>query len=381
MREQNWRFVNRAAAVAAVTVMAVSFATFAAAEKLQNEDLSSIFASAAKEPTNVGGVGIFAGVPKGFDFLAATNRELAWYGLPQRPDKAVEPKAYQIWERAMLAAKHRAPAKLEVKSFTSTNMGPAGAESAISATQTATSSDNWSGVADTNKNKSWNNKTSFALVASVFNVPVAQPPFGACANGITGPFYEVSWNGIDGFSNGDVVQGGSLSAADCYGNTQYEAWIEWYPSYTILAAFEVNPGDDMYVITYGYPGSSTQYVFVEDLTLQTYGMYSLPYLKGPGLVGSSAEWIVERPCCAANGSPLALANTIYDFFNYALALDGGGTYFYAGSPAAVDYNINMVADDGSTVIENVNTGTAGEQGLESLWFADGNCAYSGGCVP
>ena len=189
----------------------------------------------------------------------------------------------------MMAAKHRAdPAKAHALPYSSSNFRPApNASAAITATQTATNSYNWSGIALTNHNTKWNVKTSFDLVENVFNAPVAQPPFGACAAGITGPFYEVSWNGIDGFSNGDVVQGGSLSAADCSGGVLYEAWVEWFPSYSILGVFGINPGDDMWVITYGAPGTSTQHVFVEDITLQTYGTFSLAYVTGPGLVGAA----------------------------------------------------------------------------------------------
>ncbi|MGA7293976.1 MAG: G1 family glutamic endopeptidase [Terriglobales bacterium] len=374
MRNQNWKVVNQAIVMAAAALLVVNFTGFAAA---QSEDVHADFMSAPKESTNVAGVKIFTGAPAGFNPLTATNHELAGYGLPQRPDQTAEPEAYALWERAMQAAKHRAPAKLDVKPYSSTAMKAGG----LQGTNTSTTSYNWSGMAATNKDKSWNKKTSFDAVYSVFNVPVAQPPFGACGAGITGPFYEVSWNGIDGFSNGDVVQGGSLSAADCSGDTLYEAWVEWYPSYSIIGVFYVNPGDDIYVVTYGYPGTSTQYVFVEDFTMQEYGTYELPWLSGPGLVGSSAEWIVERPCCTGNGDPLALANTIYDFFNYDFAYDVAGKEFNAGGTATTNYNISMLTDNGSTIIESVGAGTAGEQGLESLWFYDENCAYSGGCTP
>jgi hypothetical protein len=305
--------------------------------------------------------------------------------LPQRPDKATDAKGYQVWEQAMLAAKHRAPAKLTAKPYSSVSMSGGKLQSeAISGKPGTATATNWSGIASTNKLKTWNNKTSFDEVLSVFNVPVAQPPFGACANGITGPFYEVSWNGIDGFfgnANGDVVQGGSFSAADCEGDTEYFAWVEWFPSYSILEVFGVHPGDDMYAITYGEPGTSNQFVFVEDITLQEFGTYELPWVSGPGLIGGSAEYIVERPCCASGGVPLALANYIYDFFNFDFAFDVAGKQFNAGSQATTNYNITMVNDNGTQDISGVGAGTAGEQGLESLWFFDENCAYSGGCTP
>ena len=95
---------------------------------------------------------------------------------------------------------------------------------------------NWSGIANTNKLKKWNTKTSFDEVVSVWNVPVSNHPFGnlPCSEG---PWFEVTWNGIDGFNNGDVVQGGSAVYWDdggCGGPVEYFGWVEWYPSYSVL---------------------------------------------------------------------------------------------------------------------------------------------------
>ncbi|MGO9402676.1 MAG: G1 family glutamic endopeptidase [Terriglobales bacterium] len=357
-----------------ILMLVVSLASLALAE---SDDLRAVRASAAMEDTNVKGVRIAVGPPAGFDALKATDRELAMYGLPPRPDQASAPKEFMLWQRAMGAAKHRASGKLDVKSFSSTNFKP----SKLSATQTSNGSYNWSGVASVNTNKKWKAKTSFEEVVSIFNVPVAQPPFGACGNGITGPFYEVSWNGIGGFFSYDsLVQGGSLSAADCSGDTLYEAWVEWFPSYSIIGVFYVNPGDDIYVVSFGYPGTDEQLVFVEDITLLTYAEVELPYVTGPGLVGASAEYIVERPCCDGDGYPLPLANTIYDFFNDDVAFDSVKA-FYPGTQAATNHNISMVDDTDSQYIEGVYDGATGEQGLESLWFYTEGCALSGGCTP
>lgn len=382
MQNRTLRLYSAVFAVVMATVVVLNVTSIATAAELDHDAVRAILAAAPKEETAVPGIKIFAAPPKGFDPMAASNEELLRYGLPQRPEAGS--REFAIWQRAITAAKHRAdPSKVHALPYSSTNLRRANGTEAITANQTATNSFNWSGVATANHLTKWSTLSSFDFVASVFNVPIAQPPFNACANGITGPFYEVSWNGIDGFSNGDVVQGGSLSAADCLGNTLYEAWVEWFPSYSIIGVFNVSPGDDMYVITYGAPGTSTQNVFVEDFTNQTFGTFSLPYVTGPGLVGKSAEWIVERPCCASNGFPLALANTIYDFFNYDFADNTSGHVFYAGSTAPTTFNISMLADDGVTIIENVNSssGAVGKQGLLPLWFVDDGCAYSGGCTP
>lgn len=381
MQTQNWRLANAAIAIALVTVFAVSFTTLALAGN--SDEVQAIFASAPKDATRVKGVEVFADRPKGFNPLTANNHELAMYGLPQRPDKATDPKGYAIWERGMMALKYR-PSDVKAMPYSSTELRPAKGKGP---TPTSVGSYNWSGFANTNTLKKWSKKASYDEVTSVWNVPNAQPPFGACANNITGPFYEVSWNGIDGFGSGDVVQGGSYSAADCYGDRSYIGWVEWYPSYSILELYcgsnpcPVSPGDDFWVVTYGVAGTATQSVYVEDITNQWGGTLSLSWVSGPGVIGNSEEWIVERPCCDGSGYPLPLANTIYDFFDYSFGYSGNGVQHFAGSQAASTYDIFMVDDGDTQTIEDATSGTAGYQGKYSIWFNTVGCALSGGCTP
>ena len=104
---------------------------------------------------------------------------------------------------------------------------------------TANSSNNWSGIANTNKNKTWKATTSFDEVVSFWNVPFSNHAFGnlPCTEG---PWVEATWNGIDGFNNGDVVQGGSEIYWDdggCGGAIQYYGWVEWWPSYPTLEIY------------------------------------------------------------------------------------------------------------------------------------------------
>lgn len=253
---------------------------------------------------------------------------------------------------------------------------------------TSVGSYNWSGIGNTNHNKVWNNKTSFTQVYSVWSVPAALPAGGApCADG---PWWEVTWNGIDGYVSGDVVQGGSSSYWDaglCGGSVQYYGWVEWYPSYPILALncgnnlCPVSPGDDFFVVTYASPGFSNQNVFVDDLTQGWYGTTNLTWQSGPGVVGNVAEYIVERPCCYTDNF-FPLSNYIYQFFSYSSANDAAGKQFYPGSASASTAIFTMYADDGSTPISQpVYYGTAGNAGKYSIWWEDGNCAYIGGCTP
>jgi len=121
-------------------------------------------------------------------------------------------------------------------------------------------------------------------------------------------------------------------------------------------------------------------VYVEDLTQQWGGELGLTYVSGPGVVGSSAEYIVERPCCV--GSNLyPLANYVVEFMGFNYAYDVHDTLFYPGSTAATTAVITMLDDEGSAISTPVIYGTAGNAGHYSIMLEDEGCALSGGCTP
>jgi len=356
--------------------------------------MHAMLAAAPKVNTSVAGVHAFAAPEKGFNALTASNSQLLAHGLPARPNKATDPVAFRLWERGMSALKTRA---VDVKAtpYYSTNMrsittassvAPSGS---VSAVPTQYSSSNWSGIANTKAFSKWSATGSYDEVVSIWNVPVSNHPFGSlpCSEG---PWFEVTWNGIDGFKNGDVVQGGSADYWDdggCGGPVQYYGWVEWYPSYPILAIYcgsslcPVGPGDDFYVVTYGAKGTAEQFVFVEDVTQQWSGTFGMTYVTGPGVVGNSAEYIVERPCCVGS-NPYPLANYVYEFFNYSFAYSVNGTLSFPGSTSPATAIITMYDDSGSQAISYpFMYGTSGNQGRYSIFMSDENCAYSGGCTP
>ena len=396
--------VNRVIAITAAALLLVGFSTLAVAQRVSAEERNAIFVGAPRIQTSVKGVTAFAAPPSGFNPMTATNRELLSYGLPERPDPTTEAQAYEHWARGMSALQacnqHAQPqgrststaaqscraTDVTAKPYSSHTMMPSGSATANVDGTTASNSLNWSGIVNTNKNKSWSNKTSFTQVESVWNVPVSNHPFGnvPCADG---PWFDVTWNGIDGFNNGVLVQGGSANYWDgggCGGAVETYGWVEWVPSYSILAinAF-VSPGDDFWVITYGAAGTVEQFVFVEDITQQWSGTFGMTYVTGPGVIGSSAEYIVERPCC--NGSNFyPLGNYVYEFFDFSFAYDGADTQFYPGSTSAATNIVTMQADSAANfqaISRPYFYGTGGNQGKYSIWFADENCANSGACAP
>jgi hypothetical protein len=56
---------------------------------------------AGKEVPGMKGVRVFPPPPEGFDALAATKKDLARHGLPQRPDPRKQPAVAALWEQRM----------------------------------------------------------------------------------------------------------------------------------------------------------------------------------------------------------------------------------------------------------------------------------------
>jgi hypothetical protein len=344
----------------------------------QSDAARAIYESAASVETNVAGIRTFPAPAADFNPVAASDETLATYGFPPRPDKQNDAHGYALWERAMLSAKKRWTGELkphpEAMSrpavLSKTQPDHAGG----SGTPVTSDSPNWSGVANTNTLTKWNAKTSFGSVFSQFNVPVVQQAFGVCDGYYD---WEVTWNGIDGAKNGDVLQGGSSSQAYCLNNKvqqYYYAWIEWFPSYPIIEAFAVNPGDDMYVETYDTSGGCNPgFVFVEDETTLAYGTYQINWKSGPCLVGNSAEIIVERPF-GDNNNYYPLANYIWDFaLSWDYTLKGAENGPGATTPQTALF---QMVDDSETQVISVPV----VEGKYSVFFYATGCAYTGGCA-
>jgi hypothetical protein len=344
----------------------------------QSDAARMIYETAANVQTNIDGVRTFPSPAADFKPLEATDESLAMYGFPPRPDKAADPHGYMMWQRAMRGARKRWNGELkphpEAESRPAQFTKNEPAQSNATGAPVTTTTSNWSGVVNTNSVKVWNPKTSFKTVYSEFNVPTVKQAWDVCDGGWD---WEVTWNGIDGFNYGSLLQGGSSSQAYCKNNQtseNYYAWVEWYPSYPILEEFQVSPGDDMYVETYAVSGGCNPgFVFVEDETTLQYGTYQINWKTGPCLIGKSAEIIVERPY-GDSGKNYPLANYIWDF---ALSWDylGKGTESGPGNTSTSTYIINMVDDNDTQVI---SAGVV--EGKYSVWFYDTGCAYTGGCV-
>lgn len=128
--------------------------------------------------------------------------------------------------------------------------------------------------------------------------------------------------GIDGFlfntGNGygfdPQLEAGVYEQVSCFGDLYYFASFGWQGGYSV--AFDVNPGDVVYAVAIA--GGSNSNVYLEDMTSHVSASYSV---ATPGIVGHSANWMVERICCTGN-QPSALANTTNIAFGAAYWREG-----------------------------------------------------------
>jgi hypothetical protein len=149
-------------------------------------------------------------------------------------------------------------------------------------------STNWSGYAGTTG--------TYSSVSASWTQPSA-----TCSRGDQ---YSAFWVGIDGYSSSTVEQTGS--EADCAGRTaEYYAWYEMYPGPSENYSNTVRPGDHFYA-SVTYEGGSEFDLYISDSTEGW--SHSTVASLGSTPARSSAEVIVEAPCCTSSGGILPLAD-------------------------------------------------------------------------
>ncbi len=151
----------------------------------------------------------------------------------------------------------------------------------------AASSTNWSGYAAASG--------TYTSVSANWTEPT-----GTCSGSAK---YSSFWVGLDGYNSSTVEQTGS--EVDCSGSTaEYYSWYEMYPAYPVNFSNPVSPGDKFYgSVTYN--GSGRYTLVLKDLTK---GWGHTVHASLSGAANSSAEVIVEAPCCTASGGILPLAH-------------------------------------------------------------------------
>jgi Peptidase A4 family len=249
-------------------------------------------------PTNLPGIRTIAAPPEGFDALTATDADLAYYGFPPRPND--NSGDYASWAKAMAATQERIVPVLE-----QTNIYHGPARKAPNPDATTYGSYNWSGAVQTNSAKKYG-KSSYDFVYSDVTVPKAEQANGKCTGGWD---YGVAWVGIDGFNNADVLQDGIEFDAYCNKGAKasfYSAWFEWAPlSEVRISNMPIAPGEEFFIEIWS-TSDTVGHALLTNITKKKGVLIVFDAPKGTKLVGSSAEWITERP--EVNGALATLTN-------------------------------------------------------------------------
>jgi hypothetical protein len=391
-------------------VLAVLSFGLTSAAAAQSDALRSLYQSSATISTNIDGIHAYPAPPEGFNALAASDEELAAYGIPLRPDKVQDPDAYRQWTRlAMLMSNPRNRWYGELKprrvhgSLPTASPAAAAMQGTTFGASSATSK-NWSGVVNTLGTKSFSTSKSFSWVQGKFNVPVPQQAFGTNGNfnicdGDTDQ--AALWVGLGGFNlsgvslgnQNNVAQTGVDISAECdfWGtSTGQYAWVEWFPGPS-AQLFNVNPGDDIWAYVQSNSATSASFT-IADSTLQLVTSYAISAplnVTGPSgknlcpnpceTVGNEAEYIVERPGGDSNTSNglYPLANYGWSFWDFTRSRSFSGVYYYPGGTGTGTYDVSMTDDSGANTISVPSI----DKGLQNLFVEAESCAVAQGCAP
>ena len=100
------------------------------------------------------------------------------------------------------------------------------------------------------------------------------------------------WAGIDGFTNGQVLQAGSAATVNG-NNVTHWVWTEWFPLGAIqVTNFPIKPGDYLTVLVCA-PQPNQGSCFMLNKTTNQATSIGITPPGGVTNIGASAEWIVE----------------------------------------------------------------------------------------
>jgi hypothetical protein len=201
------------------------------------------------------------------------------------------------------------------------------------------SSTNWSGYAGTTG--------TYTSVSASWTQPT-----GTCKSGDQ---YAAFWVGLDGYSSSTVEQTGS--EVDCVGRTaEYYAWYEAYPAASENYSNTVKPGDQ-FSATVTYEGSNKFSLYIDDST-QKWSHTTTVTVRGAAR--SSAEVIVEAPCCTNSGGILPL--TDFGTVNITSSMANGSAIGNAGGLTEI-----YMADSEGRAEDSVSSLSGGEN-FSATWL-------------
>jgi len=201
-------------------------------------------------------------------------------------------------------------------------------------------STNWSGYAGTTG--------TYTSVSASWTQPA-----GTCSRGDQ---YAAFWVGIDGYTSSTVEQTGS--EVDCVGRTaEYYAWYEMYPGPSENYSNTVRAGDH-FNATVTWLGGDKFSLYIADTTQGWSHTTDASLTSTPAR--SSAEVIVEAPCCTNSGGILPL--TDFGTMSFTGSTANGSAIGNAGGVTEIVMIDNAGRDKDSI------TGLSGGENFSATWL-------------
>jgi Peptidase A4 family len=162
------------------------------------------------------------------------------------------------------------------------------------------SQDHASGIGNQEESKNWSGYAGTTGTYTSVSASWTQPA-GTCSGGDQ---YAAFWVGLGGYSSSSRAEQ-TGSEVDCIGRTaQYYAWYEVYPSMSVNFSSTVKAGDH-FNASVTYEGNNEFSLYIADTTE---GWSHTTVQSLAGAARSSAEVIVEAPCCTSSGGILPLTD-------------------------------------------------------------------------
>jgi Peptidase A4 family len=245
--------------------------------------------------------------PEGFDPLLATDAQLDRYGLPPRPSRETEPDLFRFWTRLLskpfevIATEFPKLQNGKLPLVPITRVGRDGPRGF----RLFEDSRNWSGAYIVPERSD-----KFVYVTGTWQVPAPSLPPVLPEAAAAGDEYQSStWIGIDGhqrYPMASMPQIGTSQILDGIGKVTTYAWWQWwsldnnYPPDNRnnppvpIANIPVALNDEIIAGLTLRSADEVQF-FIKN---QTTGLFTTFLVVAPGAIlplGSTAEWIVERP--------------------------------------------------------------------------------------
>jgi hypothetical protein len=177
-------------------------------------------------------------------------------------------------------------------------------------------------------------------------------PKGTCSG--RSDKYSSFWVGLDGYSSSTVEQTGTDT--DCDGSTpSYYGWYETYPNPSYSFGDTINPGDTISA-SVTYEGSDN---FEYTLADETQGWSTSTQQTEPDAQLSSAEVIIEAPCCTNSGGILPLAD--FGTVNFSNAQ-------VDGSPIGDSNPEQIIMVDGNGNQQDSVSGLSDNENFSATWL-------------